>query len=72
MRDGYNYNYEKAAGQSGSMYFDVEVEEESEVYFTLHQNIIKSNSNNMSVYGRMIILLAKVIGDNYQYIVSKM
>jgi hypothetical protein len=33
---------------------------------------MKSNSNNMSVYGRMIILLARVVGDDYQYVVSKM
>lgn len=72
LQTAYNYNFEKGSSPTGSLYFEIDVEEEGEAYFTLHQRLLKSASSNMAIYGRMIILIAKVVNENYQYVASKM
>lgn len=42
------------------------------MYFTLHQKQLKSSASNMAVYGRMIVLVARVVGEDYQYVIAKM
>lgn len=72
MHPYYNYNFERGSSPTGSLYFEVELEEDGETYFTLHQQPLKSASSSMLIYGRMIMLVAKMVGEDYHYVTSKM